>query len=75
MSFNQDEMMLGKNEEHIGLGLSISKKIAQNFDGDIDFISELNAGSTFFFSMNLQEDSCDSPEPPQSLRVKMKMES
>ena len=52
-------MALGKNEEHIGLGLSISKQIVHHYKGDLDFISQPDLGSIFFFSMEAEEDLCN----------------
>ena len=54
---NDDKRVLnGNNEEHIGLGLSISKQIANHYGGDVDFVSEPNVGSTFFFSIEANQD-------------------
>ena len=38
------------NLKGIGLGLVISKMIVLKFNGSIDFISEHEAGSTFYFT-------------------------
>ena len=42
------------NTQGIGLGLVICKMIVEKFNGKIDFISEFQAGSTFFFSIELE---------------------
>ena len=34
----------------IGLGLVISKMIVKKFDGNINFISEYEKGTTFYFT-------------------------
>ena len=59
-------MAFGKNEEHIGLGLSISKQIVHHYKGDLDFISQPDLGSIFFFSMEAEEDLCNNPLPANS---------
>lgn len=45
------------NKKGIGLGLAISKKIINQFGGDIKVRSELNEGSTFVFTMKLEDES------------------
>jgi signal transduction histidine kinase len=42
------------NTDGIGLGLVISKLIVQKFNGCIDFFSEYQKGSTFFFTFELE---------------------
>ena len=37
----------------IGLGLVISKMIVSKFNGFIDFISEYEKGSTFFYTFEI----------------------
>ena len=41
------------NTQGIGLGLVISKLIVNKFNGNIDFISKFKEGSTFFYSIEL----------------------
>ena len=43
------------NTNGIGLGLVISKLIAQKFGGDVDFYSKYLRGSTFFYTMQLEK--------------------
>jgi hypothetical protein len=43
------------NQEEVGLGLSISKQIVKNYNGDIWFSSEHLRGSTFSFSFELEQ--------------------
>ena len=43
------------NLKGIGLGLVISKMIVQKFKGAIDFISEYEKGSTFFFTFQIED--------------------
>jgi len=51
--FVQDEQQL--NTSGIGLGLMISKKIAEQFGGGIELKSKFGEGSTFTFRVNLEE--------------------
>ena len=44
------------NRNGIGLGLVISEKIVQKFNGDISFQSKLNEGSTFKFTFLINEN-------------------
>ncbi len=46
-NFSQSEQEATKNYDGLGLGLSISRKLANLLDGDISFISTLDKGSTF----------------------------
>ena len=41
------------NKNGIGLGLVICQKIVAKFDGIIDFISEYQKGTTFFFTFEI----------------------
>ena len=43
------------NVKGIGLGLVISKMIANKFGGEIDFISKYKRGTTFFYTFNMEE--------------------
>ena len=47
------ELSSGK---HIGLGLYVSKQIVMSFNGQLDFISEWQNGSTFIFSFEVEID-------------------
>jgi signal transduction histidine kinase len=44
------------NTKGIGLGLAISKKIINQFGGDIKVRSEFGEGSTFYFNMKLEDE-------------------
>jgi two-component system sensor histidine kinase BarA len=44
------------NKKGIGLGLAISKKIINQFGGDIKVKSDINEGSTFIFTMKLENE-------------------
>lgn len=43
------------NVKGIGLGLAISKLIVGKFNGFIDFVSEHEQGSTFFYTFQLED--------------------
>ena len=43
----------------MGLGLFISKQIVVNFQGDLDFISSPQKGSTFLFTFRLDVDEME----------------
>lgn len=45
----------GINTQGVGLGLVICKMIVEKFGGKIDFITEYNKGSTFFFSIKTEQ--------------------
>jgi hypothetical protein len=44
------------NKKGVGLGLAISKKIVQEFGGEIGVNSQLKVGSTFFFNVKLEDE-------------------
>ena len=46
----------GMNKKGIGLGLAISKKIINQFGGEISVRSEMGEGSTFIFTMKLEDE-------------------
>ena len=56
MSDQDQKQMLLSDGKQMGLGLYISKQIVMKFNGDIDFISENQKGSTFLFSMDMEFD-------------------
>ena len=47
------------NTKGIGLGLCISNLIVKKFNGMIDFTSEINKGSNFFYTFEVNEISDD----------------
>ena len=55
-SFSQLDSPDGRKRTGTGLGLAISKSIVKSHGGQIDFVSKLGAGSTFF--VDLPESDC-----------------
>lgn len=51
--FSQIENIMTKKYSGSGLGLVISKKLVELMGGEINFISEVGKGSTFFFTVSL----------------------
>jgi signal transduction histidine kinase len=44
------------NKKGIGLGLYICKKICNQFEGDIEVVSDLGKGSIFTFTMKVYDN-------------------
>ena len=59
------------NTRGIGLGLVISKKIVEQFDGEIDFISKYGEGSTFGYKIRIElsHQFDDGSQPVQETQV------
>jgi len=58
------------NIHGIGLGLVICQMIVKKFNGTIDFVSEFNKGSTFYYTFELEdicESDCNSNQRKESL--------
>lgn len=55
--FSQEDISLTKNYEGAGLGLSISKSYIELLGGKIWADSEVGKGSTFYFTIPLQENN------------------
>ena len=43
------------NTKGVGLGLVICQMIVKKFNGEIDFVSKYNEGSTFYYSFELEK--------------------
>jgi len=49
--FSQSELSITRKSDGTGLGLSIAKQIVEHFGGRIDFTSEMNVGTDFYFDL------------------------
>ncbi|MGD9327990.1 MAG: ATP-binding protein [Cyclobacteriaceae bacterium] len=61
--FEQADGSVSRQFAGTGLGLSISKKIIELHQGEIWVKSEINAGSTFYFTLPVTQDIDRLPEP------------
>ncbi len=66
-AFQQAENQEGLNVNGLGLGLSISSKLVDKLGGSMDLESELNKGSTFYFTLPLHLPESDEEKPEQNV--------
>jgi signal transduction histidine kinase/DNA-binding response OmpR family regulator len=64
--FSQADTSITRKYGGSGLGLIISKQLADLMNGDIDVVSEYGKGSTFIFSVNL------AIAPPETAKISVK---
>lgn len=53
-AFRQADASISRRHGGTGLGLVITQKLVKEMGGDINFYSQLNRGSTFWFHINLE---------------------
>lgn len=65
--FSQADSSTTRIKGGTGLGLSISKAILEKLDGTINFVSQLNQGTTFYFELPLYVIETQQIEEPKSV--------
>ena len=65
-SFEQLDLVVDREYIGTGLGLTITKKLVELHKGDIWVESEVNKGSTFYFTLPVNDSKAKSPESDTS---------
>lgn len=63
-AFRQADASITRRHGGTGLGLVITQKLVKEMGGDINFRSEVNCGSSFWFHIPLQIDDSTANTPP-----------
>ena len=63
--FNQLDGTINRNHDGMGIGLTISRRLAELMGGSLDFVSSLGKGSCFTVKLPLVAVTSQSAQPPE----------
>ena len=67
--FEQGDPSISREYGGTGLGLAISKSLCEMMGGRIQFTSEVNKGSSFWFSLTFEKENKEKISKPQKMNV------